>query len=88
MTPRRGRAAVGVCVSGVLAVSVACSSEQSPPVTSASTPAATSPSPAGPTAPEPAASRGAEPAPGPVTVAVAGDVHFEGVLAEIGRAHV
>ncbi|HYH33823.1 MAG TPA: CapA family protein [Nocardioides sp.] len=81
MTPPRGRAAVAVCVAGVLAVPAACSSEQSPPATSPPTPASSSPSPTTRTTPtEPGAPRSAEPAPGPVTIAVAGDVHFEGVL--------
>jgi poly-gamma-glutamate capsule biosynthesis protein CapA/YwtB (metallophosphatase superfamily) len=71
---RRGRATVATGVA-VLAVTGACSSGEpssgsSPPSSAAASPTPTADSPP----PSPA------PAPKPLTIAVAGDVHFEGVL--------
>ncbi|MDP3892695.1 CapA family protein [Nocardioides sp.] len=82
---RRGRAALAA---GVLAVAVtaACSSEgptAEPPgsLPPSSSGAGGSTTPTAPTA-DPTSPPSATPSPGPVTIAVAGDVHFEGALRE------
>lgn len=76
---RRGRAAVAASVA-VLAATVACSSEDP----SAEPPSGSSPPPSAAASPtpttDPTLARSPTPAPKPLTIAVAGDVHFEGVL--------
>lgn len=75
---RRGRAAVATGVAVLAAATVACSSEE--PSAEPPSPAQTSSTPSADPTSE--SSTTPTPTPKPLTIAVAGDVHFEGVLRE------
>lgn len=77
---RKSRAAAATCIA-LLAATVACSSEEPSggPPSDSSTPTSAAASPT-PTAAAPIPTRSRTPAPKPLTIAVAGDIHFEGVL--------
>ena len=82
MTRRHRRGPIGLVVGfAVWAATVACSSEQpsAEPPFSSSPPTSTA-APPSPTSDSTPAVRRPTPAPAPLTIAVAGDIHFEGVL--------